>query len=190
MFSEASRELWYALQVRSRWERSTSVVLSGKGYQTMLPTYRTQRRQGRRERESLSPLFPGYVFCRFDLSCRLPILVTPGVISIIGQGRVPTPVSPDEIEAVQLLVSRDLPAQPWPYLEIGQRVRIGTGALQGVEGILLGFKGQLRIVISVSLLRRSVAIQVDRASVIPVHPAEEKLAPSLRPCAVLQGATS
>lgn len=190
MTPETPREQWYALQVRSRWERSASVILSGKGYETLLPTCHSQRRQGRRVREVLAPLFPGYVFCRFDVSNRLPILVTPGVISVVGQGRAPAPVDAAEISSIQALVSRGLPAQSWPYLEVGQRIRIDKGALTGIEGILIGFKGQLRIVVSVTLLRRSVAMQVDRASITPVRTAPDGVPTGLPAYTILQGVTA
>ena len=191
MVPEMPREQqWFALQVKSRWERSTSAILSGKGYETLYPTCKLQRCHGRRTREVLAPLFPGYLFCRFDVSNRLPILVTPGVVSVVGLGRTPAAVDPAEISSIQALVSRGLPAQPWPYLELGQRVRIGNGALSGIEGILIGFKGQLRIVVSVTLLRRSVAMQVDRACVTPIRTATDVVQSDLAAFTVPQGVTA
>jgi transcriptional antiterminator NusG len=169
MSVESTGENWFALQVRVRWELSATAALSGKGYQTLLPTCRSQRRWSARHKEASSPLFPGYVFCRFDVSRRLPILVTPGVIAVVGRGRVPVPVAESEISAIQTLVSSGLPAEPWPYLEVGQRVRIEDEALYGLEGILIRFKGSRRIVVSVSLLRRSVALEIDRAQVSPTR---------------------
>jgi len=163
--------LWYALQVRTRWESSTATLLSGKGFQIFLPTYKTEKRSNGRPKEVSAPLFPGYVFCRFDAHNRLPILLTPGVISVVGRGRVPVPVEYSEIEAIQRVVSSGLRVEPWPYLEVGQLVRIDDGALRGVEGILTRFKGDRRIVVSVSLLRRSVALEVDRSGVYPIQPA-------------------
>ena len=162
---------WFALQVRTRWEGSTAVLLSGKGYQTFLPTYKTRKRWKGTAREVDSALFPGYVFCHFDAQKRLPILVTPGVISVVGQGRIPLPVDDGEIAAIQTIVSSGFRAEPWPYLEIGQRIRIEQDVLQGLEGILINFKGNHRIVVSVSLLRRSVALEIDRSCVKPVVPA-------------------
>jgi transcription antitermination factor NusG len=159
---------WFALQVRTRWESSTAVLLSGKGYQTLLPTYQTKKRWNGSIRQLNAPLFPGYVFCQFDALNRLPILVTPGVIAVVGRGRVPVPVDDAEIAAIQTVVSSGLCAEPWPYLEIGQKIRIETEALYGLEGVLINFKGNHRIVVSVSLLRRSVALEIDRACVSPV----------------------
>src|ERR1700690_260414 len=144
---------WFALQVRTRWEGSTAVLLSGKGYQTFLPTYKTRKRWKGRVREVESALFTGYVFCNFDAQKRLPILGTPGVISVVGQGRIPLPVDDCEMAAIQSVASSGLRAEPWPYLEVGQRIRIEQDVLQGLEGILISFKGSHRLVVSVSLLR-------------------------------------
>jgi len=118
-----------------------------------------------------APLFPGYVFCQFDALKRLPILVTPGVISVVGRGRVPFPVNDREIAAIQTIVTSGFQAEPWPYLEVGQKIRIEGDSLSGLEGILIQFKGNNRIVVSVSLLRRSVALEIDRDCVRPVSPA-------------------
>ncbi len=161
---------WFALQVRTRWESSIAVLLGGKGYETFLPTYRTKRLWNGRTREANAPLFPGYVFCRFDVQKRLPVLVTPGVIAVVGRGKTPLPVDDNEIDAVQKVVSCGLPAEPWPFLELGQRVRIESESLMGLEGILISFKGNQRIILSVSLLRRSVALEIDRCFVKPVTP--------------------
>jgi transcription antitermination factor NusG len=117
-----------------------------------------------------APLFPGYVFCQFDALKRLPILVTPGVISVVGRGRVPFPVNDGEIAAIQTIVTSGFQAEPWPYLEVGQKIRIEADSLSGLEGILIQFKGNNRIVVSVSLLRRSVALEIDRDCVRPVSP--------------------
>jgi len=166
----AEMQRWFALQVRTRWESSTALLLSGKGYQTLLPAYRTNKRWNGRLKEGNAPLFPGYVFCQFEPQKRLPILVTPGVIAVVGRGKVPVPVDDSEIDAIQAIVSSGVSAEPWPFLEVGQKVRIESEALQGLEGILVQFKGNHRIVLSVSLLRRSVALEIDRSSVTPIGP--------------------
>ncbi len=171
MSLESNNPRWFALQVRTRWEGSTAVLLSGKGYQTFLPTYKTKKRTNGRVREVESALFPGYVFCQFDALKRLPILVTPGVISVVGQGRIPMPIDDGEVAAIQTIVSSGFRAEPWPYLAIGQKIRIEQDVLRGLEGILVSFKGTHRIVVSVSLLRRSVALEIDRSCVKPVGPA-------------------
>lgn len=164
---------WFAVQVRARREQSTAKILSGKGYETLLPMYELRRRSGSRLRSFEAPLFPGYVFCHFDVSKRLPILVTPGVVAIVSRGRVPVPVEHSAIDAIKTLVTSGVQAEPWPYLEVGERVRIEDTALQGVEGILLGLKGSRRVIVSVSLLRRSVALEIDRALVTPLGNARD-----------------
>jgi transcription antitermination factor NusG len=161
---------WYALQLRSRWENSTAALLSSKGYETFLPTFKSVKGGRGRSTEAVAPLFPGYLFCRFNVFDRLPVLITPGVISVVGSGRIPIPIEESELKAVQKMISTGLPVKPWPFLEVGQIVRIEDGALSGVEGVLTSFKGTQRIVVSVSLLRRSVALEIDRSVVSPVQP--------------------
>ena len=170
MLAHTEPDKWFALQVRTRWEFSTESLLSGKGYETFLPKYTNQVRRNGRLKDIESPLFPGYVFCRFDPQDRLPILVTPGVISVVSRGRLPIPLEDSELAAVQTIVQSHLPVQPWPYLEIGERVRIEDEALSGLEGILISFRGRHRLVVSVSLLRRSVSLEIDRARVVPLSP--------------------
>lgn len=168
MSFELDAQRWFAVQVRTRWEASTAVLLGGKGYDTFLPTYKAKKRWGGRVKELSAPLFPGYVFCKFDAQRRLPVLVTPGVIAIVGRGKVPTAVDDNEISAIQAVVSSGVRAEPWPYLEIGQQVRVETEPLQGLQGLLLSFKGGSRVVVSVSLLCRSVALEIDRSCVTPI----------------------
>jgi transcription antitermination factor NusG len=142
--------------------------LAGQGYDCFLPKYKSVRRWSDRTKELEEPLFPGYLFCRFDFQNRRPLLITPGVIQIVGVGRTPIPVDEAELETVRQAVQSGLPNQPWPYLEAGQRVRVTYGSLSGLEGLLVHFKGSHRVVISVTLLQRSVAMEVDLAWVTPV----------------------
>jgi transcription antitermination factor NusG len=154
--------------VRPRWESSTALLLTGKGYPTLLPTYRKKARREARRKEINPPLFPGYVFCQFDPLKRLPILITPGVIAVVSCGRIPLPVADGEIAAIQTIITCGVRAEPWPYLEVGQRVRVFEGSFEGLEGILIQFKGNQRIVVSISLLRRSVAVEFENYSVRPL----------------------
>jgi len=169
MDSTIQLDKWFALQVRTRWESSTESLLAGKGFETFLPKYEARVRRNGRLKDVEFPLFPGYVFCRFDQHDRLPILVTPGVISVVSRGRLPIPLEDSEVAAIQTIVHSNLPAQPWPYLEIGERVRIEGEALSGLEGILISFRGRQRIVVSVSLLRRSVSLEIERARIVPLN---------------------
>ncbi|MCI0423321.1 MAG: NusG-like protein [Acidobacteria bacterium] len=136
-------------------------LLHSKGYEEFLPLYRSRRRWSDRMKAIEKPLFPGYVFCRFDVQKRLPILMTPGVRLIAGIGKTPLPVNDSEMAALQLIVQSGLQAEPWPFLQVGQRVRIERGSLQGVEGILMAIKKPYRLVVSVTLLQRSVAVELD-----------------------------
>lgn len=169
MNTEPSVDRWYALQLRSRWESSTAALLSCKGYQTFLPTYKNAKQGSGRSKEVQAPLFPGYLFCRFNVCDRLPVLITPGVISVVGVGRIPVPVEESEIEAIQRMVSTGMRVERCPYLEVGQLVRINDGPLSGIEGVLTSFKGTQRIVVSISLLRRSVALEIDKSVVTPIQ---------------------
>jgi transcriptional antiterminator NusG len=188
MNSPSNPDRWYALQVRTRWENSTATLLSGKGYRTLLPTFTAKGARNGRSREVTAPLFSGYVFCQFDAINRLPILVTPGVIAVVGRGRIPIPVEDSEVAALQRMVSSGFQPEPWPYLEVGQRIRIEDGALTGLEGILVSFKGSRRIVVSVSLLKRSVALEIDRSSVGPTQAERTSNFGSLAAPGLLEGA--
>ena len=159
---------WYALQIRPRYEKAIASTLLSKGYEGFLPLYTQRSRWSDRIKEVQLPLFSGYLFCRFDVNKRLPILVTPGVIRVVGIGRTPYPVDEHEIQALQAIVISDLQAQPWSYMNVGQKVRIERGVLAGVEGILTGIKGSSKLVVSVSLLKRSVAVEIDESWVGPI----------------------
>ncbi len=152
---------WFALSTRSQREKMVASLLHSKGYEEFLPLYRSRRRWSDRMKAIEKPLFPGYVFCRFDVQKRLPILMTPGVRLIAGIGKTPLPVNDSEMAALQLIVQSGLQAEPWPFLQVGQRVRIERGSLQGVEGILMAIKKPYRLVVSVTLLQRSVAVELD-----------------------------
>lgn len=115
------------------------------------------------------PLFPGYIFCRLDPQHRLPVLVTPGVVQFVGIGRFPVPIDDAEIGAIQSVVRSGLQADPRPFLDVGQRVRVEDGPLTGLEGILVEVRKRSRIVLSVTLLRRSVAVEVEHEWVRPLH---------------------
>jgi transcription antitermination factor NusG len=167
--TEMARPLlaWYALRVRSNFEWAVNAVLTSKEYEAFLPTYRTRRRWSDRTKEVDAPLFRGYTFCRFDAARRLPILTTPGVVSIIGSAAGPIEVDEGEIASVRAMVASGVLVGPWPFLREGQYVAVERGPLTGVEGIIVSLKGQYRLVVSVSLLQRSVAVEIDRDWVRP-----------------------
>ncbi len=168
MKSTADNYSWFALQTRSRYEHFVASMLRGKGYELFLPVYVSQRRWSDRTKNLELPLFPGYLFCRFDPTDRLPIIVTPGIVQVVGTGKNPVPVADEEVAALQSAVKSGLPREPCQFLQIGQRVRVERGPLCGLDGILTGFKGHHRLVLSVTLLQRSVAIQVEESWVRPI----------------------
>jgi len=172
------RPPWFALQVRTRKEGSVADQLIDHGFETFLPKYKVVRRWSDRVKELEQPLFPGYLFCRFDLDRRRPLLTTPGVIQIVSIGRTPAVVDQTEVEGIRSALQSGLAVQPWPCLEEGERVRVTHGNLRTLEGILVCFKGRHRVVLSVTMLQRAVALEVDLAWVTPLR--EPTLAPALK----------
>lgn len=160
---EGDSRPWFALLVRSRWENSVAENLSGRGLSCFLPSYHTRRVWSDRVRQVQVPLFPGYLFCQIDPNNRLPVLTTPGLLQIVSAGKTPVPVDESEIHALQRIVQSGFPRQPYPFLRVGDWVRIERGPLVGLEGILLKDRGRERLVVSISLLQRSVEVNVDRA---------------------------
>lgn len=160
---------WFALQVRAKSEALTERALASNSYETFLPTYTDCRRYSDRVKKVQAALFPGYVFCRFDATNRLPLLVTPGVIQIVSFARGPAPIDEPEVEALRRLVHADFDLRPWPWLTTGDRVRVEHGAFAGVEGILVRTEGSDHLVLSISLLQRSASIKIDRAWVRPLE---------------------
>jgi transcription antitermination factor NusG len=148
---------WFAIAVRSRQEKSVARLLESKGYETFVPVYH-QAALGKRRSADL-PLFAGVVFSRFDIHKRLPVLVTPGVTAVVGNG-VPVPVTDCEVESLRIATRQSLTFFPFPYLEASHKVRITEGALAGVEGVVVRVKNSSRVILSVSLLRRSVMVEL------------------------------
>ena len=161
--SDAGSLPWYGLRVRSKHEQIAATVLRSKGYEPFLPAYKVRRRWTDRIKEMEAPLFPGYVFCRLDCSNRLPVLSATGVVGIVGIGKTPAPIEEHEIEALRAVIESGLPSQPWPFIHQGDRVRVEHGPLRGVEGIVTSVENQQRLVVSVSLLQRSIAVAMDSA---------------------------
>jgi transcription antitermination factor NusG len=159
---------WYALHVRERVEKIVSWNLNHKGYEVFLPTYSSRRRWSDRIKVIEMPLFSGYVFCRFYFGERLPILTVPGVQHVVSFGQTVTPVDPTELNALRRAVDSGLACEPWPYLQVGHRVRVENGPLTGLEGFVQDVSKPCKLVISLNLLSRSVAVELDRASVKPI----------------------
>ena len=165
---DQSPNRWFALRVRSRCEKAVAAIAENKGFEKFLPTYRSRERWSDRYQSVERPLFPGYVFCRLNPLHRLPLLTIPGVLHFVGIGRVPIAIDEKEIGAVQMALGSGLRAEPWPFLDAGQRVWVEAGPLAGIEGVLLEARKRQFVVVSITLLKRSVAVEIDRHWVKPL----------------------
>ena len=166
--AEYLEERWYAAQTYANHEKRVLEQLSQRSVEAYLPLYASVRRwKDRRVRLDL-PLFPGYVFVRLALRDRLRTLQTPGVVRLVGFGGQPTALPDQEIDALRQGLARAIRIEPHPYLKVGRRVRVTTGPLQGLEGILARKKNSSRFVISLDLIMRSVAAEIDVAELEPV----------------------
>ena len=153
---------WFAILARTGREKRVTLMLENCGYECYLPVSKSARRWSDRVKEIEAPLFAGYLFCRMNVNDRLPVLMTPGVIQIVGRGRIPIPIDEQEIAAIQRVEKSGLPTMPWPYLEVGQVAQIEDGPLRGVTGMVMGIKSEVKLVLSVNLLQRSIAVEIDR----------------------------
>jgi transcription antitermination factor NusG len=161
----ATGALWYAAHTRHQHEKLVARMLANKGFEVFLPLY-TEVRQWRDRMKAVElPLFSCYVFLRGDLDHRLAIITTPGVHGLVSSAGKLAGIPEKEIQAVRSVVEGRIAVEPHPFLKCGDRVRVKSGALSGLEGFLVRKKGQARLVISVSLLERSVAAEVDAATV-------------------------
>jgi transcription antitermination factor NusG len=161
---------WYAIHTRSRHEKKVDAALREIGIRSFLPLTRQVRRWSDRQQVVELPLFPCYGFLQIEPSSktRLTVLRTPGVLGFVGARHGPSPIPNAEIEQVRKVLEQSVPVSPYPFLRVGQRVRIRGGALDGVEGIWQGQKSNGTLVISVSLIQRSFAISIDGYAVEPV----------------------
>jgi transcription antitermination factor NusG len=164
----ASQNVWFALKVKARWEETVVAHLRYRGYDPFLPTYVFKSQWADRVKSTELPLFPGYLFCQFDLKSRLPILTAPGVNYIVGIGKAPEPIADQEIESIRTVVGSGLYYEPHPYLETGQLVQVEQGSLAGLVGRVIVQKNASRLIISIDLLKRSVSTEIDRSWVKPV----------------------
>jgi transcriptional antiterminator NusG len=155
---------WYAIQVRPRCELSVAKILNVKGFEPFVPQYKSRRVWSDRKVELDFPLFPGYMFCQFDAIARLPILTTAGVIRVVGTSKEPLPIEASEIEAVQQIVQSGLKSEPHFFVPVGTKVKMQSGPLTGLEGIVQGYKNQ-QLILSIGLIQCSVAVDLgDKAA--------------------------
>lgn len=159
---------WFALHVKARHERSVARVLEERGYESFLPLYRTSRRWSDRTKELELPLFSCYVFFRLIADNPAPVLMIPGALRVVAFGSQPVPLADEELGAIRAIVTSRAKCEPWPFSCIGERVRIESGCLRGTEGNLVRVKGRSQLIVNVTLLQRSCAVEIDEALVSPV----------------------
>lgn len=156
---------WYAVCIRSNHEKTAASQLKIRSIEHFLPLYESVRSWKDRRKRLDFPLFPGYMFVRIPLQERMRVLLTPGVVRIVGFDSRPAPLPDAEIDALRNVLLHGAHSEPHPYLSIGRKVRITRGALEGLEGVLVRKKGRVRLVLSIHLIRQSAVIEVDSTNV-------------------------
>jgi len=160
---------WYAAYTWAHHEKRVAQELAERGVHCFLPTYRSLRRWKDRRRELELALFPGYVFVRITLRDRLRVLQLPSVVHLVGAPGRPSPLPESEMDGLRQGLGSQVHGEPHPYLKVGRRVRVVHGPLAGAEGILIRKKDRFRVVLSIDLIMRSVALEVDAADLEPVR---------------------
>ncbi len=162
---------WYAVYTKSRHEKRIQQQLDSQSLESFLPLYEAVHRWKDRRVLVRLPVFPGYLFVRMVLpEHRRPVITVPGVVNLVGRPGCPTPIEDHEIEALRLCSARGQSMMPHPYLTVGRLVRVRHGPLADMEGILVRRKGKSRLILSVKLIARAVAIEVDAGDVVAVGP--------------------
>jgi len=161
----APKALWHALHTKHQHEKNVTDILAEKGFEVFCPTYAEIHRWKDRRKEVTIPLFSGYLFFADGLHRRIDLLSTPGVCAIVSFGNTPAVVPEEEINAIRLAAASSQRVEPHPFLQEGQKVRVKSGPLSGIEGILQRRKDTFRLVLSVQLLGRSVAVQVEQCDI-------------------------
>jgi len=157
---------WNALHTRYQHERTVETLLVAKGFETFLPTYERVRRWKDRNKRIAEALFPGYLFVANVHDRRLKVLGTPGVCDLVSVAGIPATIPNHEIEAIRKSVADPSKVEPHPFLKSGDLLRVEWGPLAGVEGILLRAKDAFRLVVSIEILGRAAAVEIDAAWVI------------------------
>jgi transcription antitermination factor NusG len=159
---------WYVVYTYPRHEKRVAERLEQAQVEYFLPLYRTTHLWADRRKGVELPLFPGYVFVRIALVHRLRVLETPSIVRFVGIGQYPTPMPENEVATLRRGLSRGAKVEPHPFLKIGERMRIKAGPFQGVEGVMIRSKNVVRVVLSIDLIMRSVAVEVEIADLEPV----------------------
>jgi transcription antitermination factor NusG len=160
-----AEEHWYAVYTRANHEKRVAAETEARGVEHFLPVYRSVRRWKDRRVSLELPLFPGYVFVRVALRDRLRVLQIPSVVHLVGFSGQPSALPDEEMDILRSGFSERLHAEPHPFLTIGRRVRVTSGPFAGIEGVLKRRKSNLRVVISLELIRQSVAVEVGEAEI-------------------------
>jgi transcription antitermination factor NusG len=160
---------WYAIHVRRRFEKMVARNLERQNLESFLPLSRCRRRSRNGSQEIEVPLFPGYVFCRLDITCPFPILTIPGVKALVGVGSTPTPVDECEILSIRSLLASGSVWEPWEFPTPGQTVRVVHGAMAGARGKITCAKNQQWLIIPIHALQRAVAVEIGTDCVRPVE---------------------
>jgi transcription antitermination factor NusG len=152
---------WYAVYTYPRHEKTVAEQLELKSVEAFLPTFVTENRWKDRRVRIQNPVFPGYVFTRINLSERNKVLAVTGVVRMLSFNGKPAPIDDSEIEAVKFCLERGATLEPHPFFEVGERVRVRSGMLEGLEGLVSRCKNERRLIIPISLINQSVAVEVD-----------------------------
>jgi transcription antitermination factor NusG len=160
---------WYAAYTSANHEKRVAVQLKERAIEHFLPLFESVRRWKDRRRKLELPLFPGYVFVRLALQDRLQVLQVPGVAKLVGFNGTPAELPQEEIEALRASLAFGIRAEQHPYLKIGRRVRVRAGSFAGLEGILTRKKSGPRFVMSLDIIMRSVAVEIDEADLESVR---------------------
>lgn len=158
---------WWALYTKHQHEKAVAEMLSVKGFEVLLPLYKSVRRWKDRQKILSLPLFPCYVFVRGGIDRRLEVITTPGIHTVLYRGDKVATIRESEIEAIRRAVTGDLRVEPHPFLRCGDRVRVTRGPLDGVTGILIRKKNLCRLILSVDMLAQSIAVEINASDVVP-----------------------
>jgi transcription antitermination factor NusG len=164
-----SESLWYAGYTASRHEKRVAEHLAQRGVEHFLPLYETIHRWNNGRHRVQLPLFPGYIFVKIALQEKLRVLEAPGFVRLVGFNGLPIPLPETDISKMKDALNKGVLAEPYPYLTAGTRVEIRGGAFEGMTGILLRRQNKCRVVISIDLIMRSMAVEVDASEVVPVR---------------------
>lgn len=159
---------WHALYTRHQHEKSIALHLEQMGIPIFLPLYREMRRWSDRRKEVVLPLLPCYVFFSGGLDRKLQILNTPGVCSMVATGGKIAVIPTVELHAIQRAMNGNLCVEPHPFVQSGDRIRVRSGPLAGLDGIVARVKDSMRIILSIQTLSRSISVEVDEADIEPV----------------------